>query len=73
MRVGVIFTGNFLSLCIYVSGMENAELIKESVKAKLKQKAKMTLVTLNTPAPKIASEYYSQDEMVKFNKPKKKV
>lgn len=53
--------------------MENAATLKESVKAKLKQKAKMTLDTLQLPEPKIASEYYSQDEMVKFNKPKKKV
>lgn len=56
----------------FVIGMDNSATLKESIKAKLKQKAKMTLDTLQLPEPKIASEYYSQDEMVKFNKPKKK-
>ena len=40
------------------------------VKEKLQGK---TLVSLDLPKPKLASEFYSEEEMTKFKKPKKKV
>ncbi|KAJ9578722.1 hypothetical protein L9F63_005084, partial [Diploptera punctata] len=42
----------------------------QAVREKLHGK---TLVSLDLPKPKLASEFYSEEEMIKFKKPKKKV
>jgi hypothetical protein len=43
----------------------------QAVRQKLRGK---TLISLDLPAPQLASEYYTEEEMsVKFKKPKKKV
>ncbi|PSN34518.1 hypothetical protein C0J52_24454 [Blattella germanica] len=42
----------------------------QAVREKLHGK---TLISLDVPKPKLASEYYTEEEMVQFKKPKKKV
>ncbi|RZF44531.1 hypothetical protein LSTR_LSTR002304 [Laodelphax striatellus] len=44
---------------------------KKFIKQKLEMNKK--LVSLEMPAPQLASEYYTDDEIIKFKKPKKKV
>ena len=56
---------------LFVLGEMN-NLKRETVKEKLKAKAKMTLESLELPALRVASDYLTENEMkAKFKKPKK--
>lgn len=60
-------------LCVFViSGSENAQRRIQDVKSKLMQK-KRVQESLNLPALQLASDYYTEQEMIQFKKPKKKV
>ena len=52
------------------AAVNQAAVIKEKLRQKMKQQA---MQSLDMPAPKIASEFYTEEEMASFKKVKKKV
>ena len=58
----------------FALGLDNAKEVKERQVELVKQRlVNKRLESLILPEPKLASEYYNEEEMTKFKKPKKKV
>lgn len=58
----------------FALGLENVKEMKERQVELVKQRlANKRLESLKLAEPKLASEYYSEEELTKFKKPKKKV
>lgn len=68
----VIFSRVIIVHISMILGAEHAQRRIQDVKSKLMQKKKVA-ESLNLPALQLASDYYTEQEMVQFKKPKKKV
>lgn len=66
----------YINICIGILGKESSQLekIKQKLSVKNKLLAKKEIVSLNSSALKLASDYFTEEEMInKFKKPSKKV